>query len=419
MKLETIGKRIDAAIMALKGAPVINPTVGSASISISGNMGASVPTSGVYVSEYSALALPTVWACINVLSQTIGSLPLQLCRLDDQGRPVVLNHPVARLFQSPNPEQTPYLFKSTLQAQVASWGNAYAEIERDRAGRPIALWPIMPWRVFVRRVAGVLCYDVVLVSGGVARIPAADMLHIRALSNDGVIGIGPIQAASEAIGLGLAAQASAGRFYAGDSQPSGVLEFPGKLEDDARKRLRESWSRGHEGIGNHHRIALLEEGMKFTATTINPDEAQLVESRKLSREEVAQIYRMPPHKVGVLERSTNNNIEQQNIEFTTDTIKPWVVNWEDELDFKLLTPTEQLSLSSRFDLTDIMRGDITAQTAHFAQGRQWGWYCVDEIRAELNLPELPDGKGQIYLQPVNMAPAGYIPAQQPPQGGQQ
>lgn len=396
----------------------INPTTGPANISMSSNLVSGSSSAGVYVTELSALNLTTVWACVQVLAQTISTLPLNLYqRTEAGGKTPRLDHALDGLVSfKPNPEMTAQQFLSTVMMHLGLWGNAYAEIERDGAGRPIAIWPIAPWRVYVRRVAGVLCYDVVLVAGGTARLKPEDMLHFRGLATDGVVGLSPIRAGCEAIGLGLAAQVSAGKFFANDSHPSGILATPAKLDSAARTRLREAWEEGHKGLGNNHRVAILDADLKWTSTSIPAADAQLIEQRKLTREDIAQMYRMPQHKVGIMERSTNNNIEQQAIEFATDTIKPWAVNIEQELRAKLLRPAER-ALFFYFDLDNMLRGDAIARATYYTNGIQWGWLSPDEARSRENMNPIPGGLGKVYLRPLNMVPANQPApaAQEPPE----
>jgi len=384
----------------------VNPTTGPANISISSNLVSGSSSSGVFVTELSSLNLTTVWACAQVLAQTVSTLPVCVYERKGGDKLPRYDHPLSRMIdQRPNGEMTAQQYFSTVMLHLALWGNSYSEIERDGAGRPIAIWPIAPWRVYVRRIGGVIFYDVILVAGGTTRLAARDMLHFRGLATDGIVGLSPVRAGCEAIGLGLAAQVSAGKFFANDSHPSGILTTPGKLDGATRDRLRTAWEQGHSGLGNHHRVAILDADLKWASTAIPAVDAQLIENRRLTREDIAQMYRMPQHKVGILERSTNNNIEQQAIEFSTDTIKPWAVNLEQEIALKLLKPSET-NLFVYFDLDDMLRGDAAARSAYYASGIQWGWLSPDEARARENMNAIPGGLGKVYLRPMNMVPAG-------------
>jgi len=357
--------------------------------------------SGVLVNETLALNLSSVYACTQVLAQTIGSLPLHVYQRTADGKNRAASHPLYRLLHdAPNPEMTSMSWRQTIMLHLCLWGNHYSEIERNSAREPVALWPITPWRVSLKRVNGQLVYAVMLDSG-VVNVPFADMVHVKGLSYDGLIGLPPLRAAKEAIGLGLAAQKYAAKFFANDARPGGILEHPGQLSDEAATRLRKSFERTHEGLDNKFRVAVLEEGMKFNAVGVPPEDAQLLETRKFGVSEIARYFRMPLHKISDLDRSTNNNIEHQAIEFVTDTIRPWLVNIEQELSFKLFSG----DYFPEFLIEGLLRGDIKTRYEAYAIGRQWGWLSVDDIRARENMNKLPNGQGDQYLVPLNMISA--------------
>jgi len=357
--------------------------------------------SGVLVNETLALNLSAVYACTQVLSQTVGSLPLHVYQRTADGKSRVATHPLYKLLHdAPNPEMTSMSWRQAIMLHLCMWGNHYSEIER-RNGEPVALWPITPWRVALKRVNGQLVYAVALDSG-VVNVPFADMLHVKGLSYDGLIGLPPMRAAKEAIGLGLAAQKYAAKFFANDARPGGILEHPGQLSDEAAIRLLKSFEKTHEGLDNKFRVAVLEEGMKFNAVGVPPEDAQLLETRKFGVSEIARYFRMPLHKISDLDRSTNNNIEHQAIEFVTDTIRPWLVNIEQELSFKLFSG----DYFPEFLIEGLLRGDIKTRYEAYAIGRQWGWLSADDIRERENMNKLPNGQGGQYLVPLNMGSGG-------------
>jgi len=358
--------------------------------------------SGVLVNETLALNLSAVYACTQVLSQTIGSLPLIVYQRTSDGKSRAMQHPLYRiLHDSPNREMTSMSWRQAMLLHLCLWGNHYSEIERDSRKNPVALWPITPWRVTLKRIDGQLMY-VVALDSGVVQIPFANMLHIKGLSYDGLLGLPPLRAARETIGLGLAAQKYAAKFFANDARPGGVLEHPGQLSDEASERLRKSFEKSHEGLDNKFRVSVLEEGMKYSVVGVPPEDAELLETRKFGISEIARYFRMPMHKISDLERSTNNNIEQQAIEFVTDTIRPWLVNIEQELTFKLFTG----DYYPEFLIEGLLRGDIATRYAAYAIGRQWGWLSADDIRELENMNKLPDGQGGQYLVPLNMNSGG-------------
>lgn len=358
--------------------------------------------SGIVVNENLALNLSSVYACVQVLAQTIGSLPLHVYERTADGKSRATTHPLARLLHdSPNPEMTSMSWRQAMMLHLGLWGNHYSEIERDGRGNPMALWPITPWRVALKRVDGKLVYAVAL-DDGMVYVPFQNMLHIKGLSYDGLLGLPPMRAARESIGLGLASGKYAAKFFANDARPSGILEHPGALSDEASARLRKSFEQTHEGLDNKFRVAVLEEGMKFNAVGIPPEDAQLLETRKFVVSEIARYFRMPLHKIQDMTASTNNNIEHQGIEFLTDTIQPWLISIEQELSFKLFSG----DFFPEFLIEGLLRGDIKTRYEAYAIGRQWGWLSVDDIRERENMNKLPDGKGSQYLVPMNMISAG-------------
>ena len=399
--------KIESKFFSLEiGRKMVNPTVGPATMSLSGSITAPIPSSGVYVTETTALNLLAVWGCTQIISQSMAICPLEI-RNQITKKEVV--HPLKkRLNLIPNPELSAYQFWSLALTHCCLWGNFFAEIERDNAGRVLRLWPVAPWRVYVRRVNGEIMYQVILISGGTVWLRPDQMLHIRGLSTDGLVGLSPIRAGCEAIGLGLAAQVSAGKAFSNDSVPPGVISSPQTMSDGAAARLRASLESAHKGLANSHRLMLLEEGTTFTPTNINPVDAQLLESRKFTREEVAGMYRIPQHKVGILERSTNNNIEQQAIEFVTDTLTPWAKNIAQEMMIKLFTESEQDELCIMHDMSEQVVGDIKTRFGAYAVARQWGWMSANDILHKENKPSI-GAKGDIYLTPMNMVPAGTVP----------
>jgi len=358
--------------------------------------------SGMNISETLSLNLSSVYACIQVLSQTIGSLPLLVYQRTTAGKNRAASHPLYLLLHDrPNPEMTSMCWRQTMLLHLCLWGNHYSEIERNSKGEVVALWPITPWRVNLRRKDGLLVYTITTDRQPVD-LPFRNILHIKGLSYDGLTGISPFLAAKEAIGLGLAAQKYAAKFFANDARPGGILEHPGQLSDEAAARLRKSFEKTHEGLDNKFRVAVLEEGMKFNAVGVPPEVAQLLETRKFAVAEIARYFRMPLHKISDLDRSTNNNIEHQAIEFVTDTIRPWLVNIEQELMCKLFSG----EFFPEFLIEGLLRGDIKTRYEAYAIGRQWGWLSADDIRERENMNRLPNGQGQQYLIPLNMISCG-------------
>ena len=359
---------------------------------------------GEPVNEQSAMAFSAVFAATRIISETIASLPLDVYERQGQSRIRLTDHPLAKLIKEPNGTQTDFVWKEYLQACITLHGNAYCHIQRDAAARPIALHPIHPSKVQVKVHNGEKFYVV----NDKETYADYEMLHFLGLSLDGITGISVLGAAREAIGIGLAAQQFGAEFFGNGANLGGILTHPGRLTDDAAKRLKDSWTRSHSGLNKAHSTAVLEEGMRYERVGIPPNEAQFIETRKLQVTEIARIFRVPPHMLADLDASsTRANIEEQGISFVRDTIRPIVSRWEAELDRKLLREDEKGTLYTRFNLDSLLRGDTKSRFESYATARQWGWLSVNDIRDLENLNPI-DG-GDVYLQPLNMVNASIVP----------
>lgn len=368
-------------------------------------------TSGVSLNENSALTYSAVWAAVSLLAGDIASLPLILYkRLPDGGRERFTSHPLYRLLHDePNPEMASMPFRECLTAHLLTWGNAYAEIERDAAGRPVALWPLTPDRVApLRTPAGTLTYRVSNPTGTDTFLRPADVLHVPGLGYDGTVGYSVVAKARESLGLGLAAERFGASFYGNGATFGGVLAHPGKLSDVALKHLRESIESRHQGVDKAHRFLMLEEGMSYTSLGIPPEDSQFLETRQFQVEEVARWFSVPPHKIGYLKYATYSNIEHQGIDYLTSSLRRWLVRWEQEINRKLIAASERRQQYVEHLTDAILRGDIQSRYAAYAIARQWGWMSVNDIRERENMNPLPDDEGQMYLVPLNMSPADRL-----------
>jgi HK97 family phage portal protein len=281
---------------------------------------------------------------VNMIATQMGNLPLVLYKKDGADKSPYKAHRLYRLLHDrPNPETSAFTFKQHLQGHVLLWGNGYAEIERDRSDQPIALWPITPERVtpYRDRPNGPLEYKVLNPGGGETFFAARDILHVPGLGYDGVCGYSVIAKARESIGLGLATEKFGGTFFGNGSTFGGAIEHPGTLTETARKNLRESIEARHQGVDRAHKFIVLEEGMKYEKFGIPPNDAQFLETRTFQVDEIARWFNLPPHKLKELARSTNNNIEHQNLEYYIDCLAPWCEVWEQELNFKLVSALER------------------------------------------------------------------------------
>lgn len=385
-----------------------NRTVGS---SYSFYMGGS--SAGKNVNERSAMQMTAVYSCVRILAEAVAGLPLHLCRYKEDGgkERAIDNNLYHLLHDEPNKEMSSFIFRETLMTHLLLWGNAYAQIIRNGKGEVVALYPLMPNKMQVDRDEnGELYYiytrssdEAKTMEGVTVYLTPRDVLHIPGLGFDGLVGYSPIAMAKNAIGLAIATEEYGAKFFANGAAPSGVLEHPGTIKDPSR--LRENWNSTFGGSANSGKVAVLEEGMKYTPISISPEQVQFLETRKFQIDEIARIFRVPPHMVGDLEKSSFSNIEQQSLEFVKYTLDPWVIRWEQSLSRALLNEDEKRKYFFKFNLEGLLRGDYESRMSGYAVARQNGWMSANDIRELENMDKIPaeDG-GDLYLINGNMLP---------------
>ncbi len=385
-----------------------NSTSGSAYRFFMGNS-----TSGKRVNERSAMQMTAVYSCVRILSEAVAGLPLHLYQYTDKSsKEKAVDNPLYFLLHDePNTEMTSFVFRETLMTHLLLWGNAYSQIIRNGKGEVMGLYPLMPDRMAVNRdEKGRLYYEYMVSSDdaktlkdGTVRLSPYDVLHIPGLGFDGLVGYSSIAMAKNAIGLAIAAEEYGSKFYANGATPSGILEYPGTVKEP--DKVRESWNAGFGGSSNAHKIAVLEEGMKYTPISISPNEAQFLETRKFQINEIARIFRVPPHMVGDLEKSSFSNIEQQSLEFVKYTLEPWLVRWEQAMQRALIPQDDKSRYFIKFNVDGLLRGDYQSRMQGYATARQNGWMSANDIRELENLDRIPveDG-GDLYLINGNMMP---------------
>ena len=385
-----------------------NSTVGQGYSFFFGNT-----TSGKAVTERSAMQMTAVYSCVRILAEAIAGLPLHLYRYNDKGgKEKALDHSLYRvLHDEPNPEMSSFVFRETLMTHLLLWGNAYAQIVRNGKGEVLGLYPLMPNKMRVDREAdGKLWYtytrsndETQTIKGSTVKLRPTDVLHIPGLGFDGLVGYSPIAMAKNAIGMGIACEEYGARFFANGAAPSGVLEHPGTIKDP--QKVRESWNATFKGSSNAHKIAVLEEGMKYTQIGISPEQAQFLQTRKFQINEIARIFRVPPHMVGDLEKSSFSNIEQQSLEFVKYTLDPWVIRWEQSLMRLLLNEDEKKDYFIKFNLEGLLRGDYQSRMNGYAIARQNGWMSANDIRELEDQDRIPaEQGGDLYLINGSMLP---------------
>ena len=367
---------------------------------------------GKVVNERSAMQMTAVYACVRILSESVASLPLHVYRYNDSGgKEKAIQHPLyGILHDEPNPEMSAFSFRETLMTHLLLFGNGFVQIIRNGRGEVVALYPLMPDRMSVDRDSrGRLFYEYsrsesdvsTLGKGSTIVLSPSDVLHIPGLGFDGLVGYSPIAMAKQSIGMGLACDEYGAAFFQNGAQPGGVLEHPGVVKDP--KRVRESWNTIYQGSANAHRVAVLEEGMAYKPISISPEQAQFLETRKFQIDEIARIFRVPPHMVGDLDKSSFSNIEQQSLEFVKYTLSPWITRWEQSIHRALLLPSEKQRYFVRFNVEGLLRGDYKSRMDGYAVARQNGWMSANDIRELENLDRIPaeDG-GDLFLINGNM-----------------
>ena len=356
--------------------------------------GGGASSAGVAVSEYTALNVPAVYACVNRISNPIAGFPLTVFRPAGDGIEEALDHPIsARLKLRPNDLMSSRTLRKTISAHALLWGNGYCEIERNGAGQAVGLWPLLPWDTRPVYQDGALLYRSTI-AGVSTDIDHNDVVHIMDQSQDGYIGQSPIRRAANAIGLAVATEQFGSKFFANDAKSGGFLMHPAKLGPNAQTNLEESM-KAKSGLENAHRVRILEEGMKWIQTTIPPEDAQFLGTRIMQIAEIARIYDVPlillQSHDGV--PSWGAGIEQLMIGFVRQTIAPWVHAWEQELNWKLFTEQERgEGYYVKFNMTALLRGDSAARAAFYRELFGVGGLSPNQI---LGLEEMdgigPDG----------------------------
>ena len=372
-------------------------------------------TSGKPVNERSAMQMTAVYSCVRILAEAIAGLPLHIYKYnEDGGKEKATDHPLYLLLHDePNPEMSSFVFRETLMTHLLLWGNAYAQIIRNGKGEVIALYPLMPNKMTVDRDEnGQLYYtyqraneEAHTMEGSSVILKPYDVLHIPGLGFDGLVGYSPIAMAKNAIGMAIACEEFGAKFFANGAAPSGVLEHPGTIKDPSK--VRDAWQSQFGGSSNSGKVAVLEEGMKYTPISISPEQAQFLETRKFQINEIARIFRVPPHMVGDLEKSSFSNIEQQSLEFVKYTLDPWVLRWEQSMARALFTIDEKKEYFIKFNLEGLLRGDYQSRMNGYSIARQNGWMSANDIRELENLDRIPaELGGDLYLINGNMLPLG-------------
>lgn len=366
---------------------------------------------GKHVSEDSALQLSTVWACVKLISETISTLPLRVYRKRaGGGRDVASDHPLySILCVSPNAEMTPGRFMLLIVASIIIRGNAFVEKQRI-AGRVVALNPLLPQNVTTRRENGRLVYDVVDGLGGKRTLKADDVMHIRGFGIDGMCGLQPVMQAREIIGAATAANEASAKIFAQGMQVSGVLSSDNKLTAEQREQIRDNLTR-FSNSSSSGKLMVLEAGLKYQGISMDPESAQMLQTRAFNVEEICRFLGVPPFMVGHMDKASSwaSSVEAQNLHFLTSCLRPILDNIEQEIIRCLIPRAEWGQVYAEFSVEGLLRADSAGRAAYYNTALQNGWASRNEIRALENLPPI-DG-GDIYTVQSNLTPLEMLGAQ--------
>lgn len=372
-----------------------------------GVYGSGQTTAGQSVSPDSALTFTTCAICVRVLAESVASAPCILYRKrKDGGRDRATDHPLYQvLHDQSNNWNTAFEMIEGTMANLATRGNGYCYVERNSKGQVIGLVPLHPDGVTIEQARDWSpIYTAIMPDNVKTKLSRAEMHHIRGPLPKGYLGRSMVALSREGIGLGLAAENFGSTLFGNGVRPSGILKHPKTLSEDAQKRLVTQIEQRHAGNGNTQRPMLLEEGMEWLALSINPDDAQFLETRKFQRSEIAGMFRVPAHLVNDLEKATFSNIEHQSLDFIVHSLRPWLKRWEQTIKRDLLLPSERQDYYAEFLVDDLLRGDFKTRMEGYAILIQNGMANPDELRIKENWNLRPDGKGGEFWRPANMYP---------------
>jgi HK97 family phage portal protein len=392
---------------AVHGTPI--QTTGDSGFRMGGTPINTMPgVMGVSPAANAALASAAVWACCRLISTSLASLPVDLFKLTPTGKQKATTHPLYMLLtQSPNPMMPMQQWIQPTLLGLLLFGNAYTWVDRIN-GEVVGIWPLNSARVsMVLNLDGTFSYYYSDMRGKFNIFTDADIIHFRMFTLDGYFGLPVLIYHQMTLGLAAASTTYATALYNNGGFPGGVLEYPGQLKPPQVDRIRQSWSDIHSGPSNAGRIAILEEGMKYTPIGIPPEQLQYIQEQKFSVEQIARIFGVPPHLIGSMDKPTYASVEQQSIEFVRYTLLPYVRCLEQGVD-KAMVPEPEMSW--RFNLNAFERGDVKTRYDSYAVGRNWGWLSANDVCTSEDLNTFEGGDA--HLTPLNMV--AVEPGQQPP-----
>ena len=348
-------------------------------------------SAGMRVDNDTALQFAAVFRAVNYIASQVAMMPWRVMLENNGSRDLVQTHPVDRLLhRRPNPEMSAFAFRETLISWALTWGNGYAEIERDKSGRPMALWPLSPDRVEVSRDdQNQIVYEITGV-GETRYLPASDMFHLHGLGFDGLSGYSVINLARRAVSVGIAAEQMGASFFENGTVTNLVIEHPEAFGETAYKNFKDSLLGWLQGPKKAFNPLIVEEGIKASSLTMPFDDAQFLETRQFQVEEIARWFGLPPHKLQSLDKATFSNIEQQSIEGVTDALQPWVIRLEQEADFKLFSA--RASFYSKINMNSLLRGDMASRSTFYREMWNLGVFSTNDIRELEDMNPVPYGE---------------------------
>ncbi len=353
---------------------------------------------------FNSLQVASVLSCVRVRSEDLSTLPMILYReLADDDLEPAKDHPLYPLLRyDPNDEMTGVNWLQVMCMHVDVLGNGFAQIVSNTYGEPVSIWPLMADRMkLARDEQGKLIYRYRRENGEVRIFQSSEILHFRGLSTDGLLGCSPVQWAGGPSLLALNAERFGITFFANGSHPGGVITTNGTISTEGAKQLAADFEGPHMGVQNANRVAVLEDGTTFTPFTIPPEDAQFLETRNFERSEIAGMYRVPPHKIGDLSRSTYANIEEQNIDWGISGLRPTAVGFEREIEHKFNLRKQGLTVKVGLDA--LLRGNALGRAQALDIQRRNGVVNANEWRRMEGRNGRADSGGQEFWQPVNMA----------------
>jgi HK97 family phage portal protein len=363
---------------------------------------------GVHVTPENAIGASTVFACVRLISETIASLPLVLYRTSGKTKDKATDHPAYWLVHNePNPAMSSFQWREVEQARLLLYGNSYSELDVSGRQDVKEIWPLQPNTVTSEIKDRKKWHKARLNNGSTAVIDDDKILHIPGFGINGLTGLSPVMTNKGAIGLSIAAERFGESLFRNGVRTSGALKHPGRLSPEAHNNLKQSFSDNYSGVDNANKPMVLAEGMDWVQLGMNPGDAQILETRKFQVYEVARLFNVPPHMIAALERSTNNNIEQQSLEFVITCVRSWAIRWESELNRKLLKHSERQSHFFKFLLDGLLRGDTKSRFEAYNLGRNMGIYSTNEIREKEDLNPVDHGDDD-YILPLNVGLANAV-----------